>query len=224
MSDDRHDEERPTIKVTDRRLFDAEGNFRSDESGPAEPTPEAATDAAPESTNDEAAESVSDAAPEAPADSAEESPPAPAPVPPPAAEESVPPVAAEPPDVAAEPAATSGDATDRGAVRLDPPGEAGPAPGGAAGPARGPSELPRDLVGFVESQYYETLLYMGAIEHPQTGQVMEDLELAQYKIDLLSMLQEKTEGNRTPEESKIFEDVLYQLRMVFLQKRKVAKL
>ena len=48
--------------------------------------------------------------------------------------------------------------------------------------------------------------------------------MARYKIDLLAMLQEKTEGNRTPEESKLLDDVLYQLRMLYLQKSKVVKL
>lgn len=86
------------------------------------------------------------------------------------------------------------------------------------------AELPRDFGSFIESQYYETLLFLGAMRHPATGETVEDLDMARYKIDLLSMLQDKTEGNRSPEESRLLDDVLYQLRMGYLQKRKVAKL
>lgn len=44
-----------------------------------------------------------------------------------------------------------------------------------------------------------------------------DLEVARYNIDMLSTLQEKTKGNLSEEESKILEDTLNQLRMVFVQ-------
>ncbi len=211
MSDEKHDEERPIIKVTDRRLFDAEGNFRADSEEPeaTAPEPEAATS---ETTREAHAPEPPDAVDE-PKEVLESHP----------ATEAAPPEAAPPEPVPVpEPQAPEPPDPDASEPSLQQP-MAGAAPR-AGIPARGADELPHDLAGFVESQYYETLLYLGAIPHPQTGQVVEDLELAQYKIDLLSMLQEKTEGNRSSEESKIFDDVLYQLRMVFLQKRKVTKL
>lgn len=89
---------------------------------------------------------------------------------------------------------------------------------------RSTGELPRDFAAFIESQYYEGLLFLGAMRHPATGQVVEDLDMARYKIDVLGMMQDKTEGNRTPEESQLLDDVLYQLRMAYLQKRKVTNL
>jgi hypothetical protein len=48
---------------------------------------------------------------------------------------------------------------------------------------------------------------------------------AQRTIDLLQVLQEKTQGNLTPQESRLLDDVLYELRMTFveLQKRQARK-
>ena len=43
-------------------------------------------------------------------------------------------------------------------------------------------------------------------------------------IDILGMLEKKTEGNLSPEESRLVHDILYELRMKFLAKRKVVKL
>ncbi|MFQ5742593.1 MAG: DUF1844 domain-containing protein [Acidobacteriota bacterium] len=89
---------------------------------------------------------------------------------------------------------------------------------------QGPSvaETPRDFPAFVESQYLEAMLFLGAVAHPQSGEVVEDLELAKYKIDLLGMLQEKTTGNLTSEEGDFLENALYQLRLLYLQKTKAT--
>ena len=40
--------------------------------------------------------------------------------------------------------------------------------------------------------------------------------LAKHAIDTLEILQQKTEGNRTPEESDEIEAMLHQLRMAFV--------
>ena len=118
------------------------------------------------------------------------------------------------------------------------PGESPPAPDAGPGddgeqsgddsPIVGPqpsiADLPRDFAALVEGLYFEAMLYLGAIPDPRTGQAMDDPELAKYKIDLLSMLQAKTEGNLAPEEKQQLEEALYQLRMAYLQKTKVVKL
>ena len=85
------------------------------------------------------------------------------------------------------------------------------------------ADLPRDFSSFVESQYLEALIFLGAVPHPQTGETIDDPDFARYKIDLLAMIQEKTAGNLTAEESRMMEDVLYQLRMLFVQKTKADK-
>lgn len=175
------------IKVIDRRLFDSEGNLRSEvDSDAGSRSPSTAPPAQAQAPAQESGPVAETAVPESP------------PVPPP--------VRDSPP------------------ARAEQPGPGAPGPGAAPGAGTSPRDLPRDLSAFVESQYYEALLYLGAMPHPATGEVMEDLDMAQYKIDLLGMLEAKTEGNRTPEESKGLKDVLYQLRMLYLQKSKVAKL
>ena len=45
------------------------------------------------------------------------------------------------------------------------------------------------------------------------------MEQAKFAIDLLQVLEEKTKGNRTPEEESLIGDVLYRLRMVFVDKQ-----
>jgi hypothetical protein len=44
-----------------------------------------------------------------------------------------------------------------------------------------------------------------------------DLEIARFNIDLLEVLEKKTKGNLTDEESKILESALGELRMVYVK-------
>ena len=52
-----------------------------------------------------------------------------------------------------------------------------------------------------------------------------DMPNAKRTIDLMEVLQEKTQGNLTAGESRLLEDVLYELRMSFveMQKRQARK-
>ena len=53
---------------------------------------------------------------------------------------------------------------------------------------------------------------------PNTGEPQEpDLVAAHQMIDLISLLQEKTKGNLTTDETKLVDDLLYELRMRFVQ-------
>ncbi len=65
--------------------------------------------------------------------------------------------------------------------------------------------------------YSEALVHLGQVPDPMTGQSHRDLEQAQFTIDLLAMLQEKTRGNCTPEESGVLEEILATLRMAFVR-------
>lgn len=59
---------------------------------------------------------------------------------------------------------------------------------------------------------------LGELPHPMTQERQEDLEQAKYLIDVLGMLQAKTQGNLTAEEAKILDGVLYELRMKYVSK------
>lgn len=61
-------------------------------------------------------------------------------------------------------------------------------------------------------------VYLGDVPLP-AGQSAEDLDLARFHIDLLALLKDKTAGNLTAEEAAVLEDLVYQLRMRYVQKR-----
>lgn len=62
----------------------------------------------------------------------------------------------------------------------------------------------------------QAMAAMGLIPDPMTGQPSVNLEMAKHFIDLLGMLQEKTQGNLTEEEANHLRDGLHQLRMIFV--------
>lgn len=47
-----------------------------------------------------------------------------------------------------------------------------------------------------------------------------DLELARQNIDLLELIAEKTKGNRTPDEDRLIEQLLFETRMKFIETQK----
>jgi hypothetical protein len=77
-----------------------------------------------------------------------------------------------------------------------------------------------DFHTFVLSLGSSALLHLGELERPDAGQAVKDLPMAKHTIDILSMLQEKTRGNLTPEEDKLLESLLYDLRLKYLEARK----
>lgn len=66
------------------------------------------------------------------------------------------------------------------------------------------------------------LVHLGEAADPMTQEVRRDLGQAQYTIDLLILLKEKTEGNRTPEETRLLGEVLRDLQMRFVRAAKAA--
>ncbi len=61
---------------------------------------------------------------------------------------------------------------------------------------------------------------MGKVASPIDGQVNRDLVMAKGTIDILEMLSRKTQGNLTPDEKKLIEHVLFELRMNFVDEQK----
>ncbi len=70
-----------------------------------------------------------------------------------------------------------------------------------------------------------TMFQLGLIPGPGGERIPPDMPNAQRSIDLLEVLQDKTRGNLTTKESRLLEEVLYELRMTFveLQKRQARK-
>jgi hypothetical protein len=61
-------------------------------------------------------------------------------------------------------------------------------------------------------------IYLGDARLPD-GQAATNLEMARLHIDLLEILRQKTAGNITPQERAFLEDLLYRLRVRYVQKR-----
>lgn len=59
--------------------------------------------------------------------------------------------------------------------------------------------------------------------HPGLEKPKVDLELAKHNIDLLELMLEKTKGNRTPEETTLLEQILFETRMRFVEVQKGTK-
>lgn len=57
---------------------------------------------------------------------------------------------------------------------------------------------------------------MGKLVNPVTSEVERDLDQARASIEMLEMLQRRTEGNRGEDETKMLEKVLFELRMNFV--------
>ncbi len=71
---------------------------------------------------------------------------------------------------------------------------------------------------FLSSLSMQAMMALGELPIPGTNQRREDLEQARYLIDTLGLLQQKTQGNLTPEESQFLENALYELRMRYAQR------
>ena len=81
--------------------------------------------------------------------------------------------------------------------------------------------LPKvNFSSFLLSLSSSTLLHLGEIPDPQSGEKKKDLALAKQSVDIISMLKEKTKNNLTEEEEKLLEHLLYDLRMRFVQASK----
>jgi len=86
------------------------------------------------------------------------------------------------------------------------------------GTQQGRGELPpaefKTLVGTLASN---AVMSLGGMQHPETGQVMVDIEGAKLYIDLLDVLQEKTKGNLDEEETEYVEQIAHELRTRFVE-------
>jgi len=69
---------------------------------------------------------------------------------------------------------------------------------------------------FAASLYMSSLMQLG-LAAPQGGQPQVDLMGARQTIDILAILHEKTKGNLTPAEQNMLQNVLYELRMAYLE-------
>ena len=73
---------------------------------------------------------------------------------------------------------------------------------------------------FIFSLSTSALIQLGEIPDPVSNQTNKNLPMAKQTIDILAILQEKTKGNLTSDEEALIQNVLYDLRMRFVQAKK----
>jgi hypothetical protein len=66
----------------------------------------------------------------------------------------------------------------------------------------------------------EAVIALGDAPDPATGAPEQDLPQAAALIDLLALLREKTEGHRSPEETRLLDEVIYDLQLRYVDATK----
>ena len=100
----------------------------------------------------------------------------------------------------------------------------------SAEPATGPSQsgetasesnqesLPEiNFSAFIISLSTQALMHLGEIASPISGKVESDVPVAKQMIDILAMLKDKTRGNLNASEDRLMEDILFDLRMKYVE-------
>lgn len=101
-----------------------------------------------------------------------------------------------------------------------------PAAAGGAAPGAGAAPGQQEKIGFsdlVQMLASQALMYMGAVADPQTGKAVVSPPMAQAHIELLGVLEEKTKGNLTDDESKMVSGITHELRMQFVELSKAIE-
>lgn len=81
-----------------------------------------------------------------------------------------------------------------------------------------PSQLPpANFAVLVQSFSTQAMVALGLIPNPATGKSEWQPVLAKHFIDLLAVIEEKTEGNLSQDESRLLDDSLHQLRMAYVE-------
>lgn len=76
---------------------------------------------------------------------------------------------------------------------------------------------PASFVNFLSTLATNAAAALGAVPHPATGKRVLDLESGKYWLDILGMLSDKTKGNLHPQEARLLEGLLGDLRMQYVQ-------
>ena len=75
---------------------------------------------------------------------------------------------------------------------------------------------PASFVNFLSTLATNAAASLGAVPHPATGQRSLDLDTGKYWLEVLGMIREKTKGNLHPQEAKLLDGLLADLRMQYV--------
>ena len=116
-----------------------------------------------------------------------------------------------------KPAATETDDGDQGAEGDGFGDKSASSAGEKTASAQRPPLPPVSFSTFALSLHGSALVHLGLIPGPAGQKPQVDLELARHNVDLLEMLKEKTKGNLSADENNLLDNILYELRMVYLE-------
>jgi hypothetical protein len=87
------------------------------------------------------------------------------------------------------------------------------------GPSDGVHHAPAiNFPAFVLSLAHTAAVHFGDVPDPATGtSARANLAAAQQMIDILALLEEKTRGNLSAEERQLLDQILYELRLRYLE-------
>jgi hypothetical protein len=194
-------EKKQDFVVTDKRKFTMDGEVRSSTEG--EEADESARSAAPASPTQSAAPPTA-AKEQAPASPTQSAPSTAAKQQAPASSTGgMPPV---PPPPSAEEQRAQHDAYKQSGKQFEPSPLSG----------RPPRDFEMNFERLVASLYMTAMMQLGLM-HEEGQQPMADIIGAKQTIDTLGLLQEKTKGNLTDAEQNLLQNILYELRMAFVE-------
>lgn len=75
---------------------------------------------------------------------------------------------------------------------------------------------PANLTTLATTLMTQALASLGQLPNPVTGKPDVDLDLAKHMIDTIDVVYQKTDGNRTDEETQLYDSLLHQLRMAYV--------
>lgn len=76
-----------------------------------------------------------------------------------------------------------------------------------------------DFSTFVISLNSSALVQLGILDDPTTGEKSKNLTLAKQTIDVLGMMEEKTQGNLNADEAHMLKSILYDLRILYVKEK-----
>jgi hypothetical protein len=79
-----------------------------------------------------------------------------------------------------------------------------------------------DFTSLVFIYVQTALVHLGELPEPGKDQPVTNLEAARQMIDIIELLRDKTRGNLSPDEDQYLEKVLFDLRLLYVQKAKLS--
>ena len=73
---------------------------------------------------------------------------------------------------------------------------------------------------FIQGLHLQVVMALGQMSNPVTNETSKNLGHARYLIDMLDILEDKTKGNLDEDEARLLGNILYDVRMRFVNENK----